>query len=177
MTAPLPLAAAEKLAKVLELIDSPVDGEALAAARMAGKLVKAAGLRWRDVLLQPAPVAPAAAAPPPRPTWAEPATWRQAVVQCLRFDTVLTAWEQDFLASIAALPGLSEKQSNILWTLASCGRWSPRCGRRPAPRRRNRRHHREHHPGRRRRPDPDRPAHGDRRTAPRRAAADGQAPL
>lgn len=39
-----------RLAKLLEMLDSGHDGEALAAARKAHQLVRAAGLRWRDVL-------------------------------------------------------------------------------------------------------------------------------
>jgi len=46
----------EKLAKVLALMSSPLDGEALAAARQAAVMVSGAGLRWSDVVDPPPPV-------------------------------------------------------------------------------------------------------------------------
>lgn len=48
----------ERLAKVLALLASPVDGEALAAARMAVKLLADAGMRPGDLAVLPAPGAP-----------------------------------------------------------------------------------------------------------------------
>ena len=40
----------DKLAKVLALVDSPSDGEALAALRLARQMLAAAGLEFRDLL-------------------------------------------------------------------------------------------------------------------------------
>src|SRR5690349_21342137 len=40
------------LAKVLEILDSPNAGEALAAAKLATTMVREAGLTWDDVLAQ-----------------------------------------------------------------------------------------------------------------------------
>lgn len=46
----------EKLVRCLALLTSPYDGEALAAARAAHRLVHATGRNWRDVIgAQPAP--------------------------------------------------------------------------------------------------------------------------
>ena len=42
-----------RLEKLLGLLGSPHDGEALAAARKADALVRAAGLTWREVLAGP----------------------------------------------------------------------------------------------------------------------------
>ncbi len=41
----------DKLLKLLALMDSDQDGEALAAARKAAAMVAAAGLRWEDVIV------------------------------------------------------------------------------------------------------------------------------
>ena len=43
----------KRLLKLLSLLGSDQDGEALNAARMAARLVKAAGLSWEDVLAGP----------------------------------------------------------------------------------------------------------------------------
>ena len=40
------------LAKVLEILDSPNAGEALAAAKLATTMIREAGLTWDDVLAQ-----------------------------------------------------------------------------------------------------------------------------
>ena len=76
-----------RLAKALGLMASDQDGEALAAARAAQRLMATAGLQWADVLAQPGAVAtpakprsayrvhhPKGAMPPldpPRNTWRE----------------------------------------------------------------------------------------------------------
>jgi hypothetical protein len=41
-----------KLARVVALLDSPVDAEALAAARAASRLLKQAGMTWGDLLAE-----------------------------------------------------------------------------------------------------------------------------
>lgn len=45
-----------RLARILELLGSPVDGEALAAARAASRLLKQHWLEWSDVLREPEPI-------------------------------------------------------------------------------------------------------------------------
>jgi len=55
------------LAKILEILDSPNAGEALAAAKLAATMVREAGLAWEDVLaadIQPRPVHVSVAARP-----------------------------------------------------------------------------------------------------------------
>ena len=54
MTAPVNR---DRLAKVLALLSSPVDGEALAATRMAVKLLSDAGMRPEDLAPAPAIIA------------------------------------------------------------------------------------------------------------------------
>jgi hypothetical protein len=59
----------QQLAKILELMRSTHDGEALAAARRADALVKASGMDWAHLLGATAPAAPLDPLPPrPEPT-------------------------------------------------------------------------------------------------------------
>lgn len=51
------------LAKVLEILDSPNAGEALAAAKLASAMVREAGLTWDDVLTATLPTRDTAPAP------------------------------------------------------------------------------------------------------------------
>ena len=51
------------LAKVLEILDSPNAGEALAAAKLASAMVRDAGLAWDDVLAASMPARDAGAVP------------------------------------------------------------------------------------------------------------------
>jgi hypothetical protein len=63
-----------RLAKLLGMIGSTHDGEALNAARAANKLVRDCGLTWPDIIASPAlPILP---------------------------NSELTAWEHDFLSSL-----------------------------------------------------------------------------
>jgi len=77
------------LAKVLSLLDSEREGEALAAGRQASKMLASAGLTWTDIICRPAPAAPIAAPfpveaidngdgvllPPVGDTWYATARW------------------------------------------------------------------------------------------------------
>jgi hypothetical protein len=65
---------ADRLAKLLGMVGSKHDGEALNAARAADKLVREAGLAWPDVIASSAlPILP---------------------------NSELTPWEHDFLSSL-----------------------------------------------------------------------------
>jgi hypothetical protein len=61
-----------KLGKVLALLTSPMDGEVLAAARMAVKLLADAGLRPEDLVKSALVIS---AQPPPRPVWTPSEPW------------------------------------------------------------------------------------------------------
>jgi hypothetical protein len=65
----------DRLAKLLGMIGSNADGEALTAARMADKLVRDAGMTWFDVIC---PSASGAS------DWTEPETVAEACAACLR---------------------------------------------------------------------------------------------
>jgi hypothetical protein len=95
-----------RLARVLEMIGSSFDGEALVAARRAHTLVKAAGLSWESVLSAPAETSN---------RWTEPSTVRDAIDRCIEFDEYLTEWERAFIGSIAGWRRpLSPKQKKRL---------------------------------------------------------------
>jgi hypothetical protein len=127
-----------KLAKVLGLIDSPVDGEALAAARAAAQMVRGAGLTWSDVIAAPA-LPPRVREPvddraeprdradhhdgvPDR----EPIDITNAIEICLDYPSALSRWERGFVASLRFQRGLTAKQ---LLILERCARKSIEAGR------------------------------------------------
>ncbi len=86
-----------RLAKLLGMIGSSHDGEALAAARLADKLIRDRRLRWHDIFGVPA---------------ADPQLddWRTAATACVRLGPgVLTDLEITF-----AFPRCSDKQLGIL---------------------------------------------------------------
>jgi hypothetical protein len=88
MTAPLDR---ERLAKLLGMLGNEHDGEVITAARSADAFVRRAGLTWRDVV--------AANDAQPR---LDPVGFGVAneIRFCLLHRHRLTAWEQNFLASI-----------------------------------------------------------------------------
>lgn len=102
----------ETLAKLLGLVGSDHDGEALSAARKAHEMVRARGLTWQDVLL----VRPAASQAPPsgwqRP--GEPPHVAQATELLRRGRGILTKWEHQFLLSILSYRDLKPRQEESL---------------------------------------------------------------
>jgi hypothetical protein len=98
-----------KLAAVLGMIGSAHDGEALNAARLADRLVRQTGLTWRDILSEP---------PGQLPTPRLPMSWRDTVSACLRRPAHLSAWEAQFLRSLARFPRLSARQTACLRSIA-----------------------------------------------------------
>jgi hypothetical protein len=123
----------EKLARILGMMGSSHDGEALAAARQAEKIRSSAGLTWFDVLRPPSvPFAPdpkpapkpkskakpkastASTERPKRRSW--PRTFdltKLAYIEAacdfvLAYD-VANEWELGFLAGVRQLPKLSQK--------------------------------------------------------------------
>jgi hypothetical protein len=127
-----------KLAKILGLIGSAHDGEALAAARRAHDLVSAEKLTWSDAVGVDAVVAEAAcrhllaenealkdelarvaaqAATTPVP-WREPSSDAAAIDLCIQHTAPCTAWECEFIVSVAGQQRrLTEKQRNRLWQI------------------------------------------------------------
>jgi hypothetical protein len=120
--------ARHRLAKLLGMTGSSHDGEALVAARMAGKLVRELGLTWEQAILPAAkPCEPPQAALPPdalrkarregyekgyqdglaearRALWPSTASWRAIAQDMLERSCAagcrLSDWETTFLLSI-----------------------------------------------------------------------------
>jgi hypothetical protein len=112
MLATDPTALRLRLSRLLGMLGSAHDGEALNAARLADKLVRGAGLTWHEVLSLPPP-----SDPPLDEGFADwPGGWRGAVAHCLRYgDHLLTAWEREFLHKIDSYVGeISTKQQVVL---------------------------------------------------------------
>ena len=120
----------EKLAHVLARVDSSFDAEALNAVRRANEMVKAAGMSWeqvlavdelavaackklmaeRDALLEELGRARVEARSTPD-TWVEPLCVEEQIDRCVQFSEFLTAWEDDFITSLAGWrPPLRPKQ-------------------------------------------------------------------
>jgi hypothetical protein len=98
----------DRLAKICGLLASDHDGERAAAAAKASQLLRAAGLSWRDLIECGCPKAPRQASPDWRQTDHRPRVAR------LLARGHLSAWEAEFLRSIAKRPALSAKQAAVL---------------------------------------------------------------
>lgn len=95
----------QKLAKLLGMIGSNHDGEALAAARKAYEMVERIGTTWPDLLQIPVVV----------DTVAEQPAHRSEAQQLLHEGKgVITDFERKFLVGIMAFQTLSDKQSGTL---------------------------------------------------------------
>src|SRR5438067_13319438 len=94
----------DRLAKLLGLLGSHHDGEVIAAARAAHRLLVASGKTWRSVLIDARPL--------PAPVEFNP---RADIDFCLRRRHRLTEWEENFVASVRERRApLSTRQRNVL---------------------------------------------------------------
>jgi hypothetical protein len=82
----------ERLSKLLGMLGSEHDGEALAAARQAERLRAEAGLTWAEILLPRLPA--------PRRRHHHVETFADAIEFILDFEETLTPWERDFARSL-----------------------------------------------------------------------------
>jgi hypothetical protein len=94
----------DKLAAVLARLESPYDGERAAAALIASKMVRDAGVVWSELLNAPR----AADVCQPKPSWQHMAAF------CHRRRGLLTEWELRFVSSIQSQATVSKKQWAIL---------------------------------------------------------------
>src|SRR5438046_480259 len=107
----------DRLAKLLGMLGSAHDGEALAAARQAERLRADAGLTWHEIVIP--------ALPSPRPQRRGAMTLGQAIQFVLDHEDALTAWESDFARSIQRQSSpLSPKQIGIIERLVEKARQS-----------------------------------------------------
>jgi hypothetical protein len=96
-----------RLARVLGMLGSSHDGEALAAARQAERLRAEAGLSWGEILLPRLPA--------PRRQHHHVETFADVIEFVLDFEETLTPWERDFAQSLRRQRSpLSPKQIGIL---------------------------------------------------------------
>jgi hypothetical protein len=95
-----------KLAKLLALTSSPVDGEALAAVRKAHHLIAKAGITWPQLLEVDDPVLEP-----------EPEHVRQAKELLSLGKGIITDWERRFLIGIMAFKTPSSQQLGSLGTI------------------------------------------------------------
>lgn len=125
-----------RLGRVLAMIGSSFDGEALAAARRANEMIKAAGLTWeqalgnheteiateachrllaeRDELLEEITRLKGGTSWA-SVGWVDPRSDAEKVDRCLEYAEYLTEWEQDFIDNLAGWSGhLTPKQSRRL---------------------------------------------------------------
>ncbi len=94
-----------QLSKILGLLGSHHDGEILAAAKQAHRVVSGAGLTWEDIFR---PMLPA-----PRRHWQDDIN----LIEALLKQSTLTAWERNFVSSLATWAqrrSLTEKQRAVL---------------------------------------------------------------
>jgi hypothetical protein len=97
----------DRLAKLLGMMGSTHDGEALAAARQAERLRAEAGLTWPEIIIP--------ALSPPRRQQRHVETAADAIEFLLDNEEKLTAWEQDFVMSLSRQRSpISTKQIGIL---------------------------------------------------------------
>ena len=100
----------DRLARLLGMLGSEFDGEVTSAARLADRLVRAAGLTWRDV------ITPALSHDPRSDTAADPlrGDWRAMAARCTQFPHLIDKWEWQFLSGLHRFPRLSAKQNATL---------------------------------------------------------------
>ena len=115
MTALLP-ANINRLAKLLGMLGSDHLGERDNAGQLADKMVRAAGLTWRDIIAPPLP---------PHDTDPIGGDLRRATAACSRYPHLLNRWEADFVGGLSRFPRLSRRQRSILLNivirLRACG--------------------------------------------------------
>ncbi len=103
----------ERIQKLCGMFGSDHPGERSNAARMADKLVRQAGLTWRD-LICPQAEQPNGGA---ESRWREPHTWRDAMRLCVKHADIITDWELGFAELLRNYRSLTPRQNEILWQI------------------------------------------------------------
>ncbi len=102
-------AARRKLVGVLGRLGSDFDGKRSAAALLASRMLREAGLQWDDLIGEPE-------------SWRRrqdgTAGWRADLAFTSRHISFCRPWEQGFLRSIASKSSLSTKQRGTLTEIA-----------------------------------------------------------
>jgi hypothetical protein len=98
----------QRLARLLGMVGSNHDGEALNAARLADRLVRDRGARWSDVLDTQAPERLEDIA----------SNWREVATACAdNGRDLMTDWEYRFCRTLSGFERCSAKQLSILTRL------------------------------------------------------------
>jgi hypothetical protein len=108
---------ARRLGLVLDRLESPHDGEKLAAIAAAGRILRAGGSTWRDLLAGLNGNDHASTSRVDDVDEGEPVEaphFHQVRELMLEGRYVLTRWERDFLTCLLAFRTLSEKQRRTL---------------------------------------------------------------
>ena len=87
-----------KLSAILGMLGSSFAGERDAAAQLANRIVRGAGVQWDELIAVPAPGS-RREPPPPRP----PPGWRERAQRCAAYPAWLSAWERQFVAGLGGL--------------------------------------------------------------------------
>lgn len=100
----------DRLTRLLGMLGSDYPGEVANAGRLADRLVRAAGLTWRDV------ITPALSHDPRGDTATDPlrGDWRAMAAACTRYPHLLNRWEAEFITGLQRFPRLSSKQHATL---------------------------------------------------------------
>jgi hypothetical protein len=108
----------DRLIKLLGMLGSHFDGEVVNAARLIHKLVRNRQLEWNDLIVQ---IGGFRQRPKQRDLFAEEDTYdsrMEQIERCRQHATLLSAWERDFIDSIAESiqqwRRLTEKQAAVL---------------------------------------------------------------
>ena len=113
----LPPAVADRLIKVIGMFGSAHDGEVVAAARQATRLLREHDCTWAE-LLEPIVLPPPPARPRPYPAPRHGhIDWRADAAACLARADLLTDWEHRFVANLLGFRRLSPKQTAVLTEL------------------------------------------------------------
>jgi hypothetical protein len=102
-----------KLVGVLGMLGSDHAGERDAAAQLANRIVRGAGLTWVELIAVPRLEARPDSSPR-RP----PIGWRERAARCAEYPLWLSEWEQNFLGGLPRRAQPSEKQLAALDRIA-----------------------------------------------------------
>ena len=102
-----------RLIAVLGRLGSDFAGERDAAALVASKMLREAGVTWADVIALPGRTADLPAPRQRRQRTAKP-PWQEMAARCRHNSELLTAWERQFVVTIRGQTTLSRKQWAIL---------------------------------------------------------------
>jgi hypothetical protein len=115
MSVPLSPSDRRRLSKLLGMVGSAHDGEALNAAKLADRLVRDRGATWDDALTPEGDGAKCSR----RSSQSEPRSWRAVAANCGRYPLLLDKWETEFINGLHRFAVLSAKQQTKLTTIAA----------------------------------------------------------